>query len=66
MASLVDAATLRRLADALDRLADTAMHTGVTLCSYGTEYIEIDGIALALECTRDGEQVRYTVDLSGR
>ncbi|MBK3556289.1 hypothetical protein JHN55_07015 [Streptomyces sp. MBT56] len=66
MASLVDAAALRRLADALDRLAETATHTGVTFSSCGTQYIEIDDITLALECTRDGERVRYTVDLSGR
>jgi hypothetical protein len=64
MASLMDAAALRRLADALDRMAETATQTGVTLCAYGTDHIEIDGITLALQSVSDGDSVRYVVDLA--
>lgn len=65
MAYLVDAATLRRLADALDRMAEATAQTGVTLCAYGTDHIEIDGVTLALQSERDGDTVRYVVDLAG-
>jgi hypothetical protein len=65
VASLMGAATLRRLADALDRMAETTAQTGVTLCAYGTDHIEIDGITLALQSGRDGDSVQYVVDLAG-
>ncbi|MEU0001507.1 hypothetical protein ABZ069_31775 [Streptomyces microflavus] len=64
MASLMDAATLRRLADALDRLAESTAQTGVQLCAYGTDHIEVDGITLALQSERDGDAVQYVVDLA--
>lgn len=63
MASLVDATALRRLADALDRMMETTAQTGVTLCAYGTDHIEIDGITLALQSSGAGEDLRYLVDL---
>lgn len=66
MQSLVGAAELRRLADALDQLGETTKQTGVALCAYGTDHIEIDGITLPLQ-TEQGEQgTRYMVDLSGQ
>ncbi|MFF8953875.1 hypothetical protein ACF09I_34515 [Streptomyces sp. NPDC014940] len=66
MQSLIDAAGLRRLADALDRLSETTTQTGVTLCAYGTDHIEVDGITLALQSQQDGDSTRYVVDLSGQ
>lgn len=66
MQSLVGASELRRLADALDRLAETTKQTGVMLCAYGTDHIEVDGITLALQSEQDGESTRYVVDLSGQ
>lgn len=66
MQSQMGAVELRRLADALDRLSETTDQTGVTLCAYGTDNIEIDGITLPLQYERDGERIRYLVDLSGR
>jgi hypothetical protein len=66
MQSLMGAAELRRLADALDRLSEASNQTGVTLCAYGTDNIEIDGITLPLQYEKVGETVRYMVDLSGR
>lgn len=65
MASLMDAAALRRLADALDRLTEATARTGVALCAYGTDHIEIDGITLALQSGLDGDSVQYVVDLAG-
>ncbi|MEU6098937.1 hypothetical protein [Streptomyces sp. NPDC047079] len=65
MANLMDAAALRRLADALDRMAETTAQTGVTLCAYGTDHIEIDDITLRLQSAPDGDTTRYAVDLSG-
>jgi hypothetical protein len=66
MQSLIDAAGLRRLADALDRLTEATAHTGVTLCAYGTDHIEVDGITLALQSQQDGDTTRYVVDLAGQ
>ncbi|WHM32436.1 hypothetical protein OH540_21270 [Streptomyces sp. BPPL-273] len=66
MQSLMGAVELRRLADALDRLTETTKQTGVTLCAYGTDNIEIDGITLPLQSEQDGERIRYLVDLAGR
>lgn len=66
MQSLMGAAELRRLADGLDRLSETTKQTGVTLCAYGTDNIEIDGITLPLQYEGEGEAIRYLVDLSGR
>lgn len=63
MASLMDSAALRRLADALDRMTKTTAQTGVTLCAYGTDHIEIDGITLALQSTGKGDDLHYLVDL---
>lgn len=64
MQALVDASALRRLADALDRMTEVTAQTGVSLCTYGTDHIEIDGITLALQSTHDGEAIRYVVDLA--
>lgn len=66
MQSLMDAAALRRLADALDRMAETTTQTGVIHCAYGTGHIEIDGITLALQSVvGDGQHTSYVVDLTG-
>ncbi|MGW9437947.1 hypothetical protein [Streptomyces sp. NPDC055607] len=65
MQRLMDAAALRRLADALDRMAETAASTGVTHCAYGTDHIEIDGITLPLQSTTGADQrTTYVIDLA--
>ncbi|WP_406000699.1 hypothetical protein [Streptomyces sp. NBC_00829] len=64
MSNLADAATLRRLADALDRMTETTAQTGVSLSPYSSEHIEIDGITLQLGTVSEGDAVRYAVDLS--
>ncbi|MGW7239725.1 hypothetical protein [Streptomyces sp. NPDC054804] len=65
MTKLMDAAALRRLADALDRMAETTAQTGVTLCAYGTDHIDIDDITLRLQSAAADGTVRYVIDLSG-
>lgn len=62
--ALMDAAALRRLADALDCLAEITAKTGVALCAYGTDHIDVDGSTLALQSAPDGDAIRYVVDLS--
>ncbi|MEU1122143.1 hypothetical protein ABZ371_00785 [Streptomyces sp. NPDC005899] len=64
MASLMDAAALRRLADALDRLTESTAQTGVTHCAYGLHHVEIEGVTLAVDSIHEGDTVRYGVDLS--
>lgn len=64
MASLMDAAALRRLADALDRMTKSTVETGVTYCAYGLHHIEIDGVTLAVDSIHDGDTVRYAADLT--
>lgn len=64
MARIMDAAALRRLADALDRIGETTAQTSVELCAYGTDHIEIDGVTIALQSARDDDTVRYVVDLA--
>lgn len=66
MQSLMGAAELRRLADALDQLSETTQRTGVALCAYGTDHIEVEGITLSLQTEQAGEGTRYVVDLSGQ
>ena len=65
MQRLMDAAALRRLADALDHMAEMTARTGVTHCAYGTDQIEIDGITLPLQSARsDDQRITYVVDLA--
>jgi hypothetical protein len=64
MTQLMDASGLRRLADALDRLAESTVQTGVTYCAYGLHHIEIDGVTLAVNSIHEGDTVRYGVDLA--
>ncbi|MFI9622139.1 hypothetical protein ACIG8S_24835 [[Kitasatospora] papulosa] len=64
MAKLMDAAALRRLADALDRLTESTTQHGVTYCAYGQHHIQIEGVTLAVDSIDEGDTVRYGVDLS--
>lgn len=67
MASLVNASTLRRLADALQQLEEITLRSRMTLCAYGPTHIEIDGVTLPLQCSSDDDGIthQYVVDLSG-
>jgi len=63
-AQQMDATALRKVADALDALAQTTTTTGVAFCAYGRETIDVDGVTLNLARDDDGDTVRYVVDLT--
>lgn len=64
MSRQLTAHTLRNIADALDRLAETTTATGFALCAYGREDVEVDGVTLSLARDEDGDTVRYVIDLT--
>jgi hypothetical protein len=59
-----DAKDIRALADFLDRLSDLTNNTGVSVCAYGPEHVELPGGAtVQIAITREDPDVaRYVVD----
>ena len=66
LAALLNAAALRQIADALDRLTETTAQTGVVLCAYSGNHVEVNGdVTLCVDSRKSGDTWEYVVDLAG-